>query len=60
MLGSEAFGTAAVTDEPMHSLLGLSVYVVSCLALLAFARWLQPATAAGPAAAPQPRSTPGS
>lgn len=54
VLGSEAFGTAAMTAEPTHSLLGLSVYVVACLALLALARWLEPASSTGPAAAPRP------
>lgn len=46
VLGSEAFGTAAVTAEPAHSVLGLSVYVVGCLALLAAARWLAPSRVA--------------
>lgn len=59
VLGSEAFGTAAMTEEPTHSLLGLSVYVVACLALLALARRLQPASTAGPAAPPRPRRTTG-
>jgi len=44
VLGSEAFGARAMTEEPAHSLLGLSVYAVGCLALLAFSRWLAPAS----------------
>src|SRR5690606_10491159 len=40
VLGARAFGVPAVTAEPAHSLLGLSVYVVGCLLLLAAARAL--------------------
>jgi len=56
VLGSEAFGTHAVTEEPVHSLLGLSVYVVACLALLGFSRWL---ALASPAPVRRPRPTSG-
>jgi exosortase len=51
VLGSEAFGARAMTEEPAHSLLGLSVYVVGCLALLGVSRWLVPARAPGARAA---------
>jgi exosortase len=54
-LGTAAFGARAMTDEPVHSLVGLSVYVVGCLALLALARALTPARAASRAAARRPR-----
>ena len=53
VLGARAFGVPAVTAEPAHSLLGLSVYVVGCLLLLAAARALSRA------AVPRPRPTSG-
>lgn len=59
VLGTEAFGARALTDEPVHSLVGLSVYVVSCLALLALARAFAPARAASRASAPRPRPASG-
>lgn len=59
VLGTEAFGARAMTDEPVHSLVGLSVYVVGCVALLALARALAPARAASRAAAPRPRPASG-
>ncbi|HEY8492388.1 MAG TPA: exosortase/archaeosortase family protein [Myxococcota bacterium] len=59
VLGARAFGVEAVTTEPAHSLLGLSVYVVGCLLLLAAARGLAPPRALSRAAAPRPRPTSG-
>jgi len=59
VLGANAFGVHAVTDEPLHSLLGLSVYVVSCLALLAIARALAtPAPTRAAVRRPRPASGP--
>ena len=56
VLGTMAFGVGAVTDEPVHTLVGLSVYVVACLGLLAVARALGGKRRAGgpPPAAPAP------
>jgi exosortase len=59
VLGTEAFGSRAVTEEPVHSILGLSVYVLGCLALLAVARGLAPARPASRAPAPRPRPASG-
>lgn len=47
--GTLAFGVGAVTDEPVHTLVGLSVYAVGCLVLLALARGLAGSQRAGPA-----------
>jgi exosortase len=38
--GTMAFGVGAVTDEPVHTLVGLSVYAVGCVVMLALARGL--------------------
>jgi exosortase len=57
VLGSEAFGAVTMTEEPLHSLLGLSVYVVAVLGMLAVSRWLTPATRAA-ARRPRPASGP--
>jgi exosortase/archaeosortase family protein len=55
VLGTMAFGMGTVTDEPVHTLVGLSVYVVACLGLLAVARALGGArTGTPPPAAPAP------
>lgn len=51
VLGTLTFGVGAVTDEPVHTLVGLSVYAVSCLGLLAIARGLARASRSGPLAA---------
>ena len=59
VLGTEAFGARAMTDEPVHSLVGLSVYVVGCLALLALARAFTPARGASRAAVRRPRPASG-
>jgi len=55
VLGAGAFGVRAVTDEPVHSLVGLAVYAAGCLALLAAARGLAPRGAATRAAGRRPR-----
>jgi exosortase len=59
VLGTAAFGARALTDEPVHSLVGLSVYGVSCLALLALARAFTPPRAVSRAAARRPRPASG-
>lgn len=56
VLGTAAFGARAMTDEPVHSLVGLSVYVVACAALLLVARGLSSTRAA--ARRPRPASGP--
>jgi exosortase len=59
VLGAQAFGVAAVTDEPVHSLMGLSVYVVACLALLTAARGMAtPAASRAAVRRPRPMSGP--
>jgi exosortase len=40
VLGARVWGTAAVTEDPVHTLVGLAVYAVGCLALIAVARGL--------------------
>jgi exosortase len=40
VLGARAWNAAAVTGDPVHTLLGLAVYAVGCLGLLAVARAL--------------------
>lgn len=42
VLGTAAVGARAMTGEPVHSLVGLSVYAVGCLALLGLARAFTP------------------
>ncbi len=37
-LGAERWGAQAVTDDPVHTLVGLAVYAVACMLLLAIAR----------------------
>ncbi len=37
-LGAERWGAEAVTEDPVHTLVGLSVYAVACMLLLAIAR----------------------
>ena len=37
-LGAERWGAHAVTDDPVHTLVGLAVYAVACMLLLAIAR----------------------
>lgn len=59
VLGARAFGVGVVTGEPLHSLLGLSVYAVSCLGLLALARVLASPGALSRAAVRRPRPTSG-
>ena len=55
VLGTMAFGMGAVTDEPVHTLVGLSVYAVACLGLLAIARGLGGTRrTGGPPPAPSP------
>jgi exosortase len=39
-LGAARFGAAAVTEDPVHTLVGLAVYAVACMLLLAVARLL--------------------
>jgi exosortase len=39
-LGAARWGAAAVTEDPAHTLVGLAVYAVACLLLLAVARML--------------------
>jgi exosortase len=41
VLGGHVLGVATVTEEPQHSLLGLSVYLIGCGGLLMAARWLR-------------------
>lgn len=44
--GAMRFGVDVVTGEPAHTLVGLGVYAVACIALLAVARWMPRARSA--------------